>query len=608
MHSRWQEKISKKGFTIVELIIVISVIAILATVSIVGYSSWRSSTLGTKVKSDLNAAASALEDYRTFNNGYPPSTTLPTTVTPTTGVSLSLYSSNATAFCVDGASTEDATITFYVASETKSQGPLSGTCATRPASAPPAVPAGLAISSATATQISLTWSASTGATSYLAQCASDGGFVNGLRESSIATLSTTVTGLDAVTTHYCHVKAVNAAGTSAYSATINTNTTTYQPPTNLLAITPANTQITLSWTADPDATSYTVQCALDTIFTSGAKQSTTSGTSTAVTGLTPHKTYYCHANSINPKGMSVWGPTITTGTTTDFGTIAAPSGLNETAIGGTSSAVAWTGISCSLGTPLYRTVMVTPYAGTATAWSAATTATIAHNQISTTTWTAQSECTFDGVYSSVTTSASHTFTSVVEPPSGSFGAIGWDDRWTYNANANTFTCGPGATEEYLLVKTLNDYTSGTWTYGWTTATTITNTGSNQGARMTVYMQSRCRIGATSSALASSGSRTDYASVDAPGNVPGWCAGTCGSPKGDRWGVVGCVAGTYPVYWSYAVGDYSNAIYGPGEAANFYGYDRGSYSYGNTMVNDYLMARCTSDFRTSGWGPQAYARY
>jgi prepilin-type N-terminal cleavage/methylation domain-containing protein len=228
MHSRWRDKLLQNGFTIIELIVVISIIAILATVSVIGYSSWRNSTIATKVKSDLNAAGSALEDYRTFNNGYPATTTLPSTVTPSNGVNLSLYSSDATAFCVDGASTEITSITYYLAAETKDQGPKSGTCATRPGQSVPSVPTGIAITSKTATSISLSWSASTNSpTSYTVQCASDAGFIVGMKQSTQATTATTVSGLDAATTHYCRVSARNGAGTSAWSGAISSNTNSY---------------------------------------------------------------------------------------------------------------------------------------------------------------------------------------------------------------------------------------------------------------------------------------------------------------------------------------------------------------------------------------------
>lgn len=52
---------SKNGFTIVELIVVIAVIAILAGLVIVGYGQWRSNLTNSEVKNDLSAAATAMD-------------------------------------------------------------------------------------------------------------------------------------------------------------------------------------------------------------------------------------------------------------------------------------------------------------------------------------------------------------------------------------------------------------------------------------------------------------------------------------------------------------------------------------------------------------------
>jgi len=116
------------GFTIAELIVVIVVIGILASVTIVGYGSWKSSTLAAAVKSDLNGVVSAMEDYRNFNDGYP--STIPTTFTPSNDVSLTFFTGGTGSFyCVDGTSTKNASIQFYVSSSTKDKGALAGKCA-----------------------------------------------------------------------------------------------------------------------------------------------------------------------------------------------------------------------------------------------------------------------------------------------------------------------------------------------------------------------------------------------------------------------------------------------------------------------------------------------
>ena len=55
------KKITTRGFTIIELVVVITVIAILAAIVVIGYGSWRNSVAKKEVFSDLSMAASAME-------------------------------------------------------------------------------------------------------------------------------------------------------------------------------------------------------------------------------------------------------------------------------------------------------------------------------------------------------------------------------------------------------------------------------------------------------------------------------------------------------------------------------------------------------------------
>lgn len=63
----------RRGFTIVELLIVIVVIAILAAISIVTYRGVTGRAAETVLKSDLRQAATQLEADRAWNGEYPPS-------------------------------------------------------------------------------------------------------------------------------------------------------------------------------------------------------------------------------------------------------------------------------------------------------------------------------------------------------------------------------------------------------------------------------------------------------------------------------------------------------------------------------------------------------
>lgn len=213
----------KKGFTIVEILVVIAVVGILASISVVGYGAWKKSASTAQVKSDLNAAAAAMENARTFNNAYP--ATLPGTVTPSNGVVLSGGSTDSgKTYCVDGSSLDDTTIVFYVDSVDSEKGAQIGTCATRPNLPAPTVPGNLAVVSSAGTQVNLSWNASANTISYTAQCASDPSFSLGLQESTHTTLTGSVSGLTLSSSYYCRVKAVNNTGSSSWSSRVSTAT------------------------------------------------------------------------------------------------------------------------------------------------------------------------------------------------------------------------------------------------------------------------------------------------------------------------------------------------------------------------------------------------
>lgn len=113
---------SRKGFTIVELVIVVAVIAILAAVAIVGYGNWRQQAVESQLKSDLQGAAAAMEDARNFGSGYPNS--IPSTFVASQGTTLSIGKVSAASFCLEALYTQTGTV-FYLE---KSGSPQSGNC------------------------------------------------------------------------------------------------------------------------------------------------------------------------------------------------------------------------------------------------------------------------------------------------------------------------------------------------------------------------------------------------------------------------------------------------------------------------------------------------
>lgn len=65
-----QKAQSTKGFTIIELLVVIVVIGILASLTIFGYGNWRASTNDSERKNDIQQVATALSAYAIQKNTY----------------------------------------------------------------------------------------------------------------------------------------------------------------------------------------------------------------------------------------------------------------------------------------------------------------------------------------------------------------------------------------------------------------------------------------------------------------------------------------------------------------------------------------------------------
>ena len=171
----------------------------------------------------------------------------------------------------------------------------------------PAIPTGITATAGNA-KVTVSWNSSTGATSYNIYYATSPGVTKAGAKVANATSPYDVTGLTNGTTYYFVVTAVNAAGESDVSAersAIPTSGTPLPAAPKGTSATAGNTQVTMTWTASTDATSYNIY------YSTTAGVTKTNGIKVAnavsphvVTGLTNGTTYYFVVTAVNSAGES----------------------------------------------------------------------------------------------------------------------------------------------------------------------------------------------------------------------------------------------------------------------------------------------------------------
>jgi O-glycosyl hydrolase/fibronectin type 3 domain-containing protein len=226
------------------------------------------------------------------------------------------------------------------------------TAATATTSAPavvaPGVPTGVGATAQSSTSIVVSWTAVTGATSYMVfrSTTSGGTYV---QVGAPALSPFTDDSLSPSTPYYYEVKAVNIKGSSGFSA-VATATTSAPPlqkpaaPTGVGAIAQSSTSIAVSWTAVTDATSYEV-----------FRSATSGGTFTKVgtpgaspftnDSLTPSTPYYYEVKAVNTVGESPYSGQATA--TTQAPPVQAPSapGVVTTIAGDGKVTISWVAVS-----------------------------------------------------------------------------------------------------------------------------------------------------------------------------------------------------------------------------------------------------------------------
>lgn len=183
---------------------------------------------------------------------------------------------------------------------------------------PPAAPSNLSVQSFTSSQVVLKWADnSDNETKFeIYRSTPTNSMYSLLQTASANTTTFTDTGLSSSKTYFYKIKAINAGGSSSYSAEISQTTLPDPPapPSNLLAKWDSNSQLTLSWKDNSTSeTGFEIYRSVGDNINYVLVQTTSVNTTNYTDqGVTAGTIYYYKARAVNQGGNSLFSPEIST--------------------------------------------------------------------------------------------------------------------------------------------------------------------------------------------------------------------------------------------------------------------------------------------------------
>lgn len=323
------------AFTIVELLVVIAVIGVLATLTLIGFTRFQADSRDAQRSAKATVIVEALEKYYDENGEYPGCSAITqnaTTVrnnvlngidttslkTPLASAgetnsikcqSLSSISGDFFEYDGDGSTTCESTsgtscLEFTLRYREDASGQIKSITSRRIANISTSNSLNLA-GTPSFTQIALSWNGVDNATGYTLQRDTYADFRNGSSNQTPygpTATSATITGLAANTTYYFRIMP-NAQSTQGSWSTFSTTTLSLSAPANLQLSTSGTTLIA-TWNASTNATRYDVQCSTDgstwPLPASGCAASVNHPTlTTSFTGRTAGQIYHVRVRATN---------------------------------------------------------------------------------------------------------------------------------------------------------------------------------------------------------------------------------------------------------------------------------------------------------------------
>jgi prepilin-type N-terminal cleavage/methylation domain-containing protein len=604
---------SKSGFTIIELLVSIAVIAILGTIMTISYSGWRERVAETEMKNDLAAAAAAMQQFINFNNTFPE--TIPASFQGNSSVTLTVNRSpDGLSYCIDAVSSKDPSILYFI--DSSSSEPQLGSCVIE--STPPNTPANLMATAISSSQINLTWGSVSGATEYTVEIDDNDLFSSSSTLVTQTGTSTTSGGLTEATVYYYRVLASNSYGASGWS-----NTAT---ATTLVTATPAPTAPSIAVIlngANVQATITPVTCTLGTA-EYGIRNRTNDGTWSSYTAWSTTLTASQVANAGVKYGYQAQArcyvdathisDTVTSTESTYIHPIPTPAAPTVTANTVTDTTTwSWPAVSCSSGTTAnYQYLYTIAPAGYSSGW----TNNNANTSVAFTTVTeeqtytveVQARCTNANTNSNWSVSGSDSYVrplSATPAPTAPSIAVILNGA-NVQATITPVTCTLG-TAEYGIRNRTNDGTWSSYT-AWSTTLTASQVA-NAGVKYGYQAQARCYVDATHISDTVTSTESTYIHPIPTPAAPTVTANTVTDTTTWSWPAVSCSSGTTANYqYLYTI---APAGYSSGWTNN-----NANTSVAFTTVTEEqtytveVQARCTNANTNSNWsvsGSDSYYR-
>lgn len=254
----------------------------------------------------------------------------------------------------------------------------------------------------------------------------------------------------------------------------------------ITATTISNTQINLSWTAISNVASYTLQRATNAGFTTNLVSTPSiAGTTSSATSLTPGTTYYFRVAGVGTGGQTGWS-NVASATTTISQPNAAPT-MTATLNGTNAEGTINNSVTCSSGTVQHRinyrvtNINNTPGWSGWSAWGTATTRSIPALQGHQYGFQAESRCTGPNASSSSRQSVAipTVVRPIATPAAPTYMSPGFFDSPNYAIVNYSGSC-PSNTNTVSATFRSRDWTGGTYTNPWGfNDWWVNNSGSNK---------------------------------------------------------------------------------------------------------------------------------